>query len=234
VVSGPIGPSAGVVPVGVERYGLVTSPAGVTLSDRRAVFSPRRVGRFLWAHWYYALLFPFVSIFVTAVHEGAHAIAVIVQGGTVSALRIWPTSDADVVQLGYVHYEGVTHAWLVGIAPCVAWTVVAAGALAVLPRLRGDVVARLVVLALVLAPLRDVSMSLAGFFCRDLDSDLGRTLGDAELVVAPVAVVYFGLFALVGWRQVARRFRPSLGPAEAGALVLVFLAEAWMPQPWTP
>lgn len=62
----------------------------------------RELCAFLCRHWVHLLLSPLLGFgFCSALHEGAHAAAVVAQGGTIGEFRCWPGNG----YLGYVAYD---------------------------------------------------------------------------------------------------------------------------------
>jgi hypothetical protein len=62
----------------------------------------RELGGFLRRHWAHLVLSPLLGfVFCSALHEGAHAAAVVVQGGTIEQFRCWPGEG----YLGYIDYD---------------------------------------------------------------------------------------------------------------------------------
>lgn len=84
--------------------------------------------RFLIRHWPHVLIAVPMVIGVTALHESAHALAVVVQGGEVLQFSIWPDGD----RWGFVTYRNVGSHFAVAIAPYAMWVgmMIAAAALA--------------------------------------------------------------------------------------------------------
>lgn len=80
---------------------------------------------FLKAHWIHALLAIPLAIGFTIVHEAAHAVAVLIQGGTVLELVWVPRGN----QWGHIQYEfppGSRYsAFFISVAPYLFWTLCA-------------------------------------------------------------------------------------------------------------
>jgi hypothetical protein len=80
---------------------------------------------FVKAHWPHLLLVPPAIFAVTIIHEGAHAVAVWAQGGSVTEFAFVPTRAL----WGHVSYQfplRVTYSdFAIGVLPYVAWLTVA-------------------------------------------------------------------------------------------------------------
>lgn len=74
-----------------------------------------------WAHKWHALALPVGAVLVTALHESAHAIAVLVQGGEVLEWSVLPNGE----NWGYVRYQfaGDVHfdGRAISLAPYAMW-----------------------------------------------------------------------------------------------------------------
>lgn len=80
----------------------------------------KELGRFLKMHWMHLLLSPLLGfIFCSALHEGAHAVAAMAQGGEITEFRCWPGNGF----LGHVSYhfpKGIAYSdTAISIAPYV-------------------------------------------------------------------------------------------------------------------
>jgi hypothetical protein len=168
--------------------------------------SPRRVGRFVRDRWLLAAFAPLFVIFGTLVHEGAHALVVVAQGGTVVDLRVLPSVGPGGVSFGHTLHDGrASPAW-VAIAPAIAWVVIGAAAVALVARIRARRVAEGVLLALVVVPMVDLSFAFAGLFLARPSMDLHRVLhGRETLAGVAMSLVFpsFGRWCWIRWRAIA-------------------------------
>jgi len=86
---------------------------------------PQEVMRFVKAHLVHVVLLPVMAIAVTLVHESAHSLAAIAQGGTVTDFVVLP-SDGHWGFMRYAFPTGHAHsAFAISIAPYVLWLVIA-------------------------------------------------------------------------------------------------------------
>jgi hypothetical protein len=82
--------------------------------------------------WPHLIALPVMFFVFTALHESAHALAVIVQGGEIIEFSIIPTADV----YGYIQYRFPEHStassWFVSVSPYLMWlgVMVATSALA--------------------------------------------------------------------------------------------------------
>jgi hypothetical protein len=191
-------------------------------------FSLGRVGRFIRANAAYLMLAPLLALVGTIVHEAAHAAAGVVLGAKVESVRVWPRLVDHGILWGSVRLDrDVEPSWLVDLAPAIVWTALAASALAWLPRVHRRVFARTSYMFAFLLPLADVSMSLAGLFTGDANSDDYKALHGHELAVAFAALVYFGAFLALGWRVFRVSYGDALSRTEYVAIAVVVLVAPW-------
>lgn len=183
------------------------------------------------ATWPHAVLAPVLGVLVTTVHESAHAIAVLVQGGTIERFQVLPARG----RFGGVDYtfpSGASRSELaIQLAPYALHVVVASsvGLVSLRQRARrtdSPAPSWLGVAAFLwgyAAPLGDVG--LAAFqWARGGTNDFSRALGDAPALA---------LWAVVGGAVVSSAAglpvqRALLGPAALGWLPYAVLASlAW-------
>ncbi|PCJ62895.1 MAG: hypothetical protein COA79_01855 [Planctomycetota bacterium] len=91
--------------------------------DNNEITSPsNEIKEFLKKHLTHLILLPLLGLTVfIAMHEGAHGVAVIAQGGTIDSFRWWPNNES----LGMIHYsfqDGVTYSkFVISLAPYFLW-----------------------------------------------------------------------------------------------------------------
>ncbi len=74
--------------------------------------------RILRQDWLWVFAFPLYQIIGTIRHEGAHALAIMLEGGRVIKFVFWPTWERQ-FYWGYVQWSGQTD-WLISAAPYLA------------------------------------------------------------------------------------------------------------------
>ncbi len=79
---------------------------------------------FLRSHLWHLLVLPPAILAVTALHEAAHAIAVLACGGTVTDISIWPSSG-EWGHTSYVMPDGQSDRTLIALAPYLLWLTIA-------------------------------------------------------------------------------------------------------------
>ncbi|MFW5857433.1 MAG: hypothetical protein ACOCX4_06110 [Planctomycetota bacterium] len=133
-----------------------TDPANAILAGWNAV---RDAAGYLRRHWVHLVLMAPGVVGYTALHEAAHALAVVGQGGTVTEFVIWPTP----ARWGHVRWTFPAGAepsrFLISIAPylLVVAFVLLAGVLAAVRRTWPQWAAGAIFLYLVVAPQADVA-----------------------------------------------------------------------------
>lgn len=160
----------------------------------------RESGRFLRGHLAHVVLSPLFGLtLVTVLHEAAHALLVLAQGGRVLEFSFLPGGGS----YGHVRYAGaVPFPALVSLAPYLMWGTLAVGTMALAwarPRLPFWITSSLFVWAFAV-PLLDIGNAavgwLAGGRANDLAHAFGRptaldALGVAFLAIAAIAAGYF-------------------------------------------
>jgi hypothetical protein len=187
--------------------------------------------RFLGRHWPHLLLLPPMVVVVTLLHEGAHAAAVVHQGGVLDDFAILPSGG----EWGHIRYHfepGQAYSRpLVSLAPYALWTTIAALTwLASFTRRPVPfAVASTAFLWCYLIPLGDIAnaavpWALLGAGGNDLAHAFGPPSG-----ASAAAVLGAGLWAAWATYGVQRRLyrEAALGPAAflalaGGALVAAF------------
>lgn len=182
--------------------------------------------RFLRRHRGCALLIIPAAIAVTVVHETAHAVAVVAQGGTVVRFD-WLPGEGRWGQVVYAFPENVAHsATAIALAPYALWFALAAVGAAVAfrrPELTfGRAVA--VYFGLYVAPLGDVANT--GFaYLMGRDNDFRAAFG-APTPVAGLAIAALGAAAFALGHPVQRRLYRDASAGLAAYLLLGTTATA--------
>ena len=157
-------------------------------------------------HWPHVLLSPLLGFtWVTFLHEGAHAAAAVLQGGTVTELSIVPQPGS----FGHMQYHFppgafASHA-LVSLAPYLMWAALAgltSGVALFRPRLPHWLASTAYLWAFVV-PLLDIANAAAGYLFGG-PGDLKSALGPPDLLWA-VALVGAAFVAFVVGFEVQRR-----------------------------
>lgn len=174
------------------------------------------------------LLAPALMFLGTAVHEGTHAAAVLLAGGTVDDLVLVPTQLPTGWVFGYVSYADAPEGPLVPLAPAVVSTLVALVTSLLLARARPTVPARVALLFGVVLPLVDVSMSAAALFAGHPAADWTQALAGREQVVALVLIPYFAAFSVLAWRAFRAACADALRAPEFAAGLWTLLALPWL------
>lgn len=172
---------------------------------------------FIRRHWGHALLLPPGAIFVTVLHEAAHALAAWIQGGTLLEFAWLPWASAG--HWGYVRYEfppGVAYSsFAISVAPYVMWLMMAG--LAWLLSLRrqhwGFGMASAIFVWLYVVPLADIANAALPWM-HGSDNDFFQAFGspmnldalliDLSIIVA-VLIGYGVQVRLYGERRLSKR-----------------------------
>ncbi len=189
--------------------------------------APGRMARFVWRRRLLAALIPPLLLLGALVHELAHALAVIAQGGRVIELGVVPSLRSG-VSFGHMLHAGVARPWLVWIAPAALWTVIAAGTLVLLGRIRRRRLAEGLLFVLALLPMADLSFGFAGLFLGRPSTDLYRVLHGHETVAGVIMNLLFVTVGLLGWRRFHAVAPGVLTAAEFTAGYVALLAAPWL------
>jgi hypothetical protein len=166
---------------------------------------PIEIWRFFKRHWLHMLLVLPGVLLVTIVHEGAHAAAVLAQGGTILEFVWLPTKSA----WGYVSYDPPAlrgfSSFLVSIAPYLLWLFLAATAAVLSLRRRQYAfsVASTLFFWLFVTPLADLA-NTAFPYLTGRDNDLRHAFGPPSLS-AWVVIITLSLLAMIIGYPVQRR-----------------------------
>ncbi|MDX9975244.1 MAG: hypothetical protein RBU21_19810 [FCB group bacterium] len=134
--------------------------------------------RFVWSHWVHVLLCVPMLVGVTVIHELAHAAAVLLQGGSVTRISVWP-SGGSWGSIYWLHPKiGPAHSSWVSLAPYILWLALAAVAacVALAPRRKPFWLASTVFVWCYAVPVLDVANAVAGY-AYDAGGDLGAVFG---------------------------------------------------------
>jgi hypothetical protein len=178
--------------------------------------------------WLLLAVSPLLLAAGALVHELAHALAVVAQGGTVRQLQLFPSLRAGNLVIGRLVHDGVPGEWLVLIAPTILWTVIAGGTLLLLPRVRRRRLAEGLLFALVLLPLVDVSFGFAGLFLGQAGSDLYRAFHGHETLAGLLMNLLFVAFGALGWRRFRELAPGALSAGGFAGLYVGVLAAPWV------
>jgi hypothetical protein len=203
--------------------------------DKTMSFSIKNFSRFFWNEKYYLLLLPVAMFFGTILHESAHATMAILQGGGITKFSIMPGWSGGHFYFGYVSYwpppRGFYSESLLSLAPIISWTFIAGLAPLYLQKSEPEWVAKTAIIFLYFLPLGDVAMQLHGLFYQVTVSDLYKGLHGFEGLVAIIALIYFSLFGLLGWKLFQRVHGDSLRGAEFGLGYVLVMAASWFLRP---
>lgn len=157
---------------------------------------------FLKAHWWHGLLFIPGAIFVTFLHEAAHAVVVIWEGGTVTNFVILPSEG----YWGYVEMvfpeDHVYSDFAISIAPYVMWLALSIVAL-ILGKIRNwnFTIASLIFVWLFVIPLADIANALLPWMFFNKANDLYYAFGSSELILLlPLTIAAIGVIYSIGYR----------------------------------
>lgn len=159
---------------------------------------------FIRRHWLHVLLALPGALLVTLLHEGAHAVAVWVQGGTIHEFVWLPTKE----RWGHVSYDPPAQssfsAFFVSIAPYLLWLVLAAVAAGLSQRRRpyALAVASSVYFWLFVVPLADVANAAFPYLAGS-STDFLHAFGPPSLPII-VAFVLLSMLALIAGYPVQR------------------------------
>lgn len=175
---------------------------------------------FIRRHWPHLLLAVPGALLFTVIHEGAHAAAVLLQGGTVLEFVWLPVAD----KWGYVGFDppamGAFSDFFVSIAPYLLWLSLAAVAAVLSLRRRPFAfpAASSLYFWIFVAPLADVA-NTAFPYLAGKHNDFMQAFGPASLL-AWVLIVLLGTLALVMGHLVQRRLYRAQGLGLPAYLVL--------------
>lgn len=216
-------------PAATPRRGTVGFVSGTTPALR--VSLPAMV-RFTRDHLPYVLWLPALGLWGTFMHEGAHAIAAVIQGATLTRFHIMPGWDLGYFTFGYMSYDapsGGLDGALVSVAPVLGAVVTATLGAIVIGRFgREHWHWKSAYIFVYLLPLVDASMAVSGLFARRRASDLYKALAGHEAPVAVAAVVLLALATWRGWPLFVRTCGRVLSPAEHALGFLAITMSPWL------
>jgi len=165
-----------------------------------------KLGRFLRGHWPHFLLAIPGTVLWTILHEAAHALAIMLQGGQVTKF-VWIPSPG---RLGYVEYNFPDHpfsSFAIAIAPYAFWLILMlmAGALSLRARPYPQWVASTIFIWMFVVPLGDIAWAARPYlFEAGNANDLTDAFGPPTRVVS-MLIVLFGIASVVFGRIVQQR-----------------------------
>jgi hypothetical protein len=164
--------------------------------------------RFLRRHWPHLLLFVPGVIVVTVIHESAHAIAVLLQGGTVSEF-IWLPSDDKWGSVSYDLPHGSERAaYLISLAPNLLWLLFATLACALSFRRQpcGYWQASFIYVWLFVVPLADIA-NTAFPYLTGKTNDFRSAFGPPAALAGPLVAAFCALTFSAGYFLQRRLYR---------------------------
>jgi hypothetical protein len=129
--------------------------------------------------------------------------------------------------MGHVVHDGAARPWLVLPAPSLLALASVAAGLLLATRVRRPRLAEALLLVLVLLPLIDLSMSLAGLFLARPGADL-RLLAGHETAAGIAMALLFPFAGIALWRRLQAASPGALSAAELGTGYAVLLAVPWL------
>jgi hypothetical protein len=179
---------------------------------------------FLRRNWLHLAIAPLLAItLVTFLHESAHAVAVLAQGGTLLEFSFLP-SATDFGHVRYTFPEGAFYVYeLIALAPYLMWGSLATLGvmLAILPLRWPHAIASTVFVWLYVVPLLDIAYQSV-LWVGGSRNDLRNALGPPD-VFAEIGIVFSaGVCFAIGWIVQRRLYREN-GLSLAGYLFLSFL-----------
>lgn len=148
-----------------------------------------------WHWWHLVLLIP-GAVLVTLLHEAAHAVAVVVQGGSVHEF-VWLPGRGSWGHVAYSFPPGARYSrTLIALAPTIVWVSLAGGvcSLSLRTRVFGYLQASLAYFWLFVIPLADVAHAAFPFLAGH-DNDYASAFGEPGAASA----VMIGTAAVVAW-----------------------------------
>lgn len=189
-------------------------------------------GRLLGALWTWRAWIPLALVLGpawTAVHEGAHALAAIAQGGELLEWTIVPSrSPEGEWRFGYMSHTLVPDLELVVLAPTIASFLLAIPAAFALRRTPEGRASRFAFLMTVLFPIGDVSLATAGLAFQREEADLARVLGGWELIGVPLLLAAMTSVGYLARPAFERHFRTGLSLAEYALVGSAVVGVPWV------
>ncbi len=188
--------------------------------------------QFCVAHWWHLLLLVPGALLVTILHEAAHALLVLIQGGTVHEFRFLP----GVGFWGYVQYSfpvgEVYSSFAISIAPYVMWLVfcLLATGLCVARRFRFGL-ASLIYIWLFVVPLADIANAAFPWLLHHKDNDFFSAFGEPVAMQAwSVLLVVIGVAYGWGYWTQSRLYAQKRLPWPAYSILFVgaLVAIVWL------
>lgn len=163
---------------------------------------------FIRRHWPHLLLFVPGVLLVTILHESAHAIAVLMQGGTLTRFVWLP----DAGKWGYISYEfpaGVPYSeFLISLAPYLLWflLVIVTSVLSLRGQKFGYWKASVLYLWLFVVPLADIANTAFPYLV-GRDNDFRSAFGQPSLFVGLIISLLVAITVLGGYCVQSRLYR---------------------------
>lgn len=194
----------------------------------------RRVSSYLWAHRIHIVLCVPMLFGVTVLHEAAHALAVILQGRTVTDFSVWPGNG----NWGYIEWQSfpqtAPYPELVSLAPYLLWLalVTAAVAVSLVPASKPFWMASTVFVWLYAVPVLDIANAVVGYTLGPA-GDLSAVFPSSTTVRVLAALVAVVAFVGTGFAVQQRLYGPqALRPMEYGFMsacsVLGIMLLTWL------
>jgi len=181
--------------------------------------------RFAKGHWHVPLLLPPMLIVFTILHEAAHALAVLLQGGRVTEF-VWLPSRGEWGHIRYTFPNGVS--WdhrLIALAPYLL--ALAAIALALLLCLRRrpwpHTIASMIFAWLYLAPLAELA-NVAGPWLLGKPNDLAAVIPHPRAAHTAILVTAAFVAVALGWPLQRRLYRDHALSTPAYLLAVLLFA----------
>jgi hypothetical protein len=189
-------------------------------------FSINRMIHFIRKNWMYIALFPLVMIWGTFVHEGAHALATIAQGGEANVFHILPNYDLGRFTYGFVTLKAPADAnsFLIASAPYLLafFTALVTGLL--LWRFGGSKHLRIIYVFFFVLPVVDLAKPIFGLSFGSTGSDLYWIFEKHRLLAALGIGTVVAALGVLGWLAFERCWTKKITKLEfAVGYILILL-----------
>jgi hypothetical protein len=181
----------------------------------------KQAWRFTWAHRIHVLLCIPALIGVTVLHEAAHAVAVLLQGATVTDFSILPSDGL----WGYVTWaapqSGLPHPHLASLAPYIMWTAMAATAsfAAFIPARKPFWLASTFFVWFYAVPVLDIANNIASYALH-VSGDLAEAFSPAPAIRITIAAIGAVAYGMAGYPVQRRLYDDAIALSpEAYALM---------------
>ncbi len=187
-----------------------STPEHVRIAKRYNIL--RGVARDSWSairsHWAHLVLLPPMVIVFTAIHETAHALAVVLQGGTITKFQVWPSNG----NWGYISYEFTASihysSVLISLAPYIMWfgCMLVVGISAILVRMWPWWLASSLFVWGYAGPFADI-VNAWWPWLHGRDNDLMSAFGQPGVIGSVALVIAYPIAALAGYFIQKRLYR---------------------------